>query len=227
MVIRVRGRGSGRVSMAGMTCYGAGERSRLIYATRAHRGRKEEPKGFGWKDYRDLVIRARTQLGGPIVLVWDNLHMHLVALWRAFFGVTPTGSVRAACEGRTGVRSRGCDHHSSCERRPAEPLGCRRGRRPTTSARRLRGHVRGAVATLISVLGWSDGGSLGRLRLLVPHCWPMSRCASPAATESQVLARSSRRGHAPSRAADSATTRRVAVVVADWPRWRSRAQSRS
>jgi transposase len=84
-VVRVRGRGSGRVSMAGMTCYKPGERSRLIYAIREYRGRRDEPKGFGWKDYRDLVIRARTQLGGPIVLVWDNLRMHLVAPLREFF----------------------------------------------------------------------------------------------------------------------------------------------
>ncbi|WP_443064970.1 IS630 family transposase [Streptomyces sp. NBC_00576] len=84
-VVRVRGRGSGRVSMAGMTCYKPGERSRLIYAIREYRGRKDEPKGFGWKDYRDLILRARTQLGGPIVLVWDNLRMHLVAPLREFF----------------------------------------------------------------------------------------------------------------------------------------------
>lgn len=36
-------------------------------------------------DCRDLIIRARTQLGGPIVLVWDNLRMHLVASLREFF----------------------------------------------------------------------------------------------------------------------------------------------
>lgn len=84
-VVRVRGRGSGRVSMAGMTCYKPGERSHLIYAICEYRGRKDEPKGFGWKDYRDLVIRARTQLGGPIVLVSDNLRMHLVAPLREFF----------------------------------------------------------------------------------------------------------------------------------------------
>ncbi|MCT9108536.1 hypothetical protein ACFWD7_37475 [Streptomyces mirabilis] len=42
-------------------------------------------KGFGWKDYSDLIIRARTQLGGPIVLVGDNLRMHLVAPLREFF----------------------------------------------------------------------------------------------------------------------------------------------
>ncbi|MFB6982316.1 transposase [Streptomyces scopuliridis] len=84
-VVRVRGRGSGRVSMAGMTCYKPGERSRLIYAIREYRGRKDEPKGFGWKDYRDLILRAHAQLGGPIVLVWDNLRMHLVAPVREFF----------------------------------------------------------------------------------------------------------------------------------------------
>ncbi|WUH92469.1 transposase [Streptomyces sp. NBC_00433] len=84
-VVRVRGRGSGRVSIAGMTCYKPGERSHLIYAIREYRGRKDEPKGFAWKDYRDLVIRAHTQLGGPIVLVWDNLRTHLVAPLRQFF----------------------------------------------------------------------------------------------------------------------------------------------
>ncbi|MES9558003.1 MULTISPECIES: hypothetical protein [unclassified Streptomyces] len=68
-----------------MTCYKPGERSRLIYAIREYWGRKDEPKGFGWKDYRDLVIRARNRLSGPIVLVWDNLRMHLVASLREFF----------------------------------------------------------------------------------------------------------------------------------------------
>lgn len=84
-VVRVRGRCSGRVSMTGMTCYKPGERSRLIYAIREYRGRKDEPKGFGWKDYRNLVIRAHTQLGGPIVLVSDNLRMHLVTPLRQCF----------------------------------------------------------------------------------------------------------------------------------------------
>ncbi len=63
-VVRVRGRGSGRVSMAGMACFEPGRRSRLIYVIREYRGRKEEPKGFGRRDFRDLVVRARIQLGG-------------------------------------------------------------------------------------------------------------------------------------------------------------------
>ncbi|MFJ7949681.1 hypothetical protein ACIQ6K_39790 [Streptomyces sp. NPDC096354] len=28
-------------------------------------------KSFSWKDYRDLLVRAHIQLGGPIVVVWD------------------------------------------------------------------------------------------------------------------------------------------------------------
>ncbi|MFF3691456.1 transposase [Streptomyces sp. NPDC002187] len=40
---------------------------------------------LGWKDYRVLVLRARTQIGGPTLLVWDNLRMHLVAPLLEFF----------------------------------------------------------------------------------------------------------------------------------------------
>ncbi|MDH6580817.1 hypothetical protein P3T29_006511 [Kitasatospora sp. MAP5-34] len=83
-VVRVRGSGSGRVSMAGMSCYKKDQRSRLIYGFRVHRGRKGEPKGFTWKDYRDLILRARIQLGGPIVLVWDNLSAHLMPPMKEF-----------------------------------------------------------------------------------------------------------------------------------------------
>lgn len=83
-VVRVRGRGSGRVSMAGMACFKPGRRSRLIYAIREYRGRKDEPKGFGWRDFRDLVVRARIQLGGPIVLVWDNVRLHLTTGMKEF-----------------------------------------------------------------------------------------------------------------------------------------------
>ncbi|MFJ8596365.1 transposase [Streptomyces sp. NPDC093598] len=83
-VVRVRGRGSGRVSMAGMTCYKPGERSRMFYAIIEYNGRKDQPKGFGWRDFRDLLIRARIQLGGPIVLVWDNVRIHLTVPLRDF-----------------------------------------------------------------------------------------------------------------------------------------------
>ncbi|MGK3944939.1 hypothetical protein [Streptomyces sp. RP5T] len=65
--------------MTGMVCFKPGRRSRLIYAIRQYRGRKDEPKGFGWRDFRDLVVRAWIQLEGPIVLVWDNVRLPLTA----------------------------------------------------------------------------------------------------------------------------------------------------
>ncbi|MCX2926125.1 transposase [Streptomyces sp. NEAU-W12] len=83
-VVRVRGRGSGRVSMAELACYKPGKRSRMFCSVREYRGRKGEPKGIGWRDLRDLLVRAHIQLGGPIVLVWDNLRMHLVEPMRQF-----------------------------------------------------------------------------------------------------------------------------------------------
>ncbi|MFJ2716858.1 transposase [Streptomyces sp. NPDC087437] len=39
--------------------------------------RRESRESFGWRDFRDLIVRARIQLGGPIVLVWDNVRLHL------------------------------------------------------------------------------------------------------------------------------------------------------
>jgi hypothetical protein len=84
-VIRVRGGGSGHVSVAGLACYRPGDRSRLIYRLHCYRGRKAETKAFTWTEYRDLLIAAHRRLpGGNIVLVWDNLPVHLRAELRAF-----------------------------------------------------------------------------------------------------------------------------------------------
>lgn len=55
-----------------MVCFPPGSRSRLIYSFRVHPGRKGEPKGFAWQDYRDLIVRVHNQLGGLISLVWDR-----------------------------------------------------------------------------------------------------------------------------------------------------------
>jgi len=75
-VISVSGKGSGRVSVAGLICVKPGERTRLIYRTITHHGRKNERKGFRETDYAALLDAAHQQLGGPIVLVWDNLTAH-------------------------------------------------------------------------------------------------------------------------------------------------------
>lgn len=57
-IVTVRGRGSGRVNIAGMTCYRPGHRSRTFCWLLVYHGRKNKPKGFGWKDYRDLLAAA-------------------------------------------------------------------------------------------------------------------------------------------------------------------------
>ncbi|MGC7102629.1 transposase [Amycolatopsis lurida] len=81
-VVEVTGKGSGRISIAAMTCYKADEKSRLIYRMMVHRGRKGEKKGFREHDFAALLDAAHQQLGGPIVLVQDNLGGHTSALMR-------------------------------------------------------------------------------------------------------------------------------------------------
>jgi hypothetical protein len=76
--------------VAGLACYRPGHRSRLIYRLRQYRGRKGETKAFTWTGYRDLLVAAHHQLpGGNIVLVWDNLPVHLRAELRAFTAAQP------------------------------------------------------------------------------------------------------------------------------------------
>ncbi|MER5995769.1 transposase [Streptomyces viridosporus] len=76
-VIRVRGRSQRRFSIAALTCYEHGERSRLIYRPKRHLDHKRDGRrSFTWTDYRDLLIAAHQQLGAPIVLVWNNLNVH-------------------------------------------------------------------------------------------------------------------------------------------------------
>jgi transposase len=81
-VVPTSGRGSGRISIAGLACYRPGRRSRLIYRTITHRGRKGERRSFAETDYIALLDAAHQQLGGPIVLIWDNLNTHISAAMR-------------------------------------------------------------------------------------------------------------------------------------------------
>ncbi len=81
-VTAVSGKGSGRVSIAGLVCVRPGHRSRLIYRTRLHRGRQGERRSFSEADYAALLDAAHQQLGGPIVVIWDNLNTHRSATMR-------------------------------------------------------------------------------------------------------------------------------------------------
>ncbi len=81
--------GSARVSVAGLACYRPGHRSRLIYRTMTHRGRKDEPKGFRENDFARLLDAAHQQLDASIVLVWDRLSGHKSAAMRRLIATRP------------------------------------------------------------------------------------------------------------------------------------------
>ncbi|MFC4533054.1 transposase [Sphaerisporangium dianthi] len=81
-VVRVTGKGYGRVNLAGLVCLRPECRTRLIYRT-VRRGRPGEVKGVGPRHFAGLLDAAHAQLGGKIVLVWDNDHRHLSAAMRA------------------------------------------------------------------------------------------------------------------------------------------------
>jgi len=78
-----------RSSLAGLTCYRPGQRSRLIYRAMVHKGHKGEKKGFREADFAALVDAAHQQLAGPIVLVWDNLRGHVSAKMKALIAARP------------------------------------------------------------------------------------------------------------------------------------------
>jgi DDE superfamily endonuclease len=74
-VVTVTGGHDTRVSLAALIAIRPGCGPRLIFRThRARRGDKR--KGFTEHQYARLLDAAHQQLGGPVVLVWDNLNTH-------------------------------------------------------------------------------------------------------------------------------------------------------
>ncbi len=88
-VVRVSGKGSGRVSVAGLVCFKPDCRGRLFYRVRVHRGRKGERRSMSEADYAGLITAAHSQLHAPVILIWDNLNTHLSAVMRTFTGAHP------------------------------------------------------------------------------------------------------------------------------------------
>lgn len=88
-VIRVSGKGSGRVSIAGLVCYKPGSRPHLYYTMVIHRGRKGERRSLSETDYATLIRTAHQHLQAPIILCWDNLNTHISAAMRTFITAHP------------------------------------------------------------------------------------------------------------------------------------------
>ncbi len=77
-VVRVTGSSNKRVSLAALIAVKPGCRPRLIYRVRhGRRHGSDRRKGFTEADYARLLDAAHQQLGGPLVVVWDNLNTHI------------------------------------------------------------------------------------------------------------------------------------------------------
>ena len=81
---------SPRLSLAALLATKPGHRPRLLYRTHSSRRRRiGRRKGFTEVDYARLLDAAHRQLGGPVVLVWDNLNTHVSAAMAELVAVRP------------------------------------------------------------------------------------------------------------------------------------------
>ena len=77
-VVTVTGGHNKRVSLAALVAVKPGHQPRLVY--RVHQARRKDGrKGFTEREYARLLDAAHQQLGGPLVVVWDNLNTHVSA----------------------------------------------------------------------------------------------------------------------------------------------------
>ena len=88
-VVTVSGKGSGRVSVAGLVCLKPEARSHLFYRMRIHRGRKGERRSMSEADYAGLIAAAHHQLQAPLIVIWDNLNTHVSGAMKEFTGTHP------------------------------------------------------------------------------------------------------------------------------------------
>jgi transposase len=83
-VVRVSGRGSGRISVAGLACMKAGEPGRFYYRMRGHKLRPGTRRAMSEADYAALITAAHRYLNAPVIVIWDNLSTHLSNKMKAF-----------------------------------------------------------------------------------------------------------------------------------------------
>jgi hypothetical protein len=74
--VTVTGGSNTRVSLAALIAVRPGQRPRLIYRTHRKAARHQR-KGFTETGYARFLDAAHQELGGPLVVVWDNLNAHI------------------------------------------------------------------------------------------------------------------------------------------------------
>src|SRR3954463_1242971 len=133
-VVRVTAAISPRISVAALVATRPGQRPRLLYRT--HRGRRgARRKGFTEAGYAALLDAAHSQLGGPIVLIWDTC-----AVRRFVASSTQSGGIWRNIPGSPdspGGESRRGQQHV----RKAVVAGRRSGRRAARPARYGQGWI--------------------------------------------------------------------------------------
>src|SRR3954451_7160742 len=87
-VVHVTAQNAPRLSVAALVAIKPGQRPRLIYRTHRRR-RSGGRRGFTEADYAALLDAGHQQLGGPIVLVWDNLNPHVSAAMAELIAARP------------------------------------------------------------------------------------------------------------------------------------------
>ena len=76
------------MSLAALVAVKEGQRPRLVF--RVHAGQRgDKRKGFTEQGYARLLDAAHQQLGGPLVIVWDNLNTHVSRAMRAMIAARP------------------------------------------------------------------------------------------------------------------------------------------
>src|SRR5262249_31292573 len=83
-VVKVCGKGSQRVSVAGLVCLRPGQAGHLFTRVRVHRRRKGERRSLSEADYAALFTAAHHQLHAPLIVIWDQLNTHKTAVMREF-----------------------------------------------------------------------------------------------------------------------------------------------
>jgi hypothetical protein len=75
-VVTVTGGSNKRVSLAVLIAVKPGHQARLIYRVHVGRPGGDRRKSFTETDCARLLDAAHQQLGGPLVVVWENLNTH-------------------------------------------------------------------------------------------------------------------------------------------------------
>jgi len=83
-IVKVCGKGSERVSVAGLVCLRPGQAGHLFTRVRVHRRRKGERRSLSEADYAALFTAAHHQLQAPLIVIWDQLNTHRTAVMREF-----------------------------------------------------------------------------------------------------------------------------------------------